>query len=55
VESEPAGPRPTDVRRQHQVVEDLLELCDVDVEADVVLGALPEYLFIDAEPVGQEL
>jgi hypothetical protein len=55
MESEPSGPGFPYVRGQDEIVETLLELCDVDVEPHVVFGTLPEYLFVDPESVGQAL
>ena len=39
------------VWRQHELVPELKQLFSVDVEADVVLGALTENLFVDAGSV----
>lgn len=49
---EPTVPRAPDGWRQHELVEDLTQLIDVHVEADVVLVALAENLLVDADPVG---
>lgn len=49
--TEPRGPSPSDVARQHQLVPQATELLDVDVPPYVVIVALTENLLVDAQTV----
>src|SRR5205085_5506535 len=51
VASQPAGPCFSDCGRQDEFVPQLPQLVGVNVEAHVVLGALPEDLLVDAGPI----
>ena len=52
VTPKPVGPCPPNGRRQDELVPELAELVGVNVEADVVFGAFPKDLLVDARPVG---
>ena len=45
-------PRPSSPWRQHEFVEELDELTNLDVEPDIILGALAKNLLIDTDAVG---
>jgi hypothetical protein len=48
---EPLLPVPSDRCREYQFVEELAELVWVHVVTHVRLGALTEYLLVDAKPI----